>query len=96
MTRLTDDAIEAALVRLPGWHRDGEAIVRIVALKGFMRPLLLANAIGHLADQADHHPELTVAWGSLTIRLWTHVAGGLTQRDFDLAERIDRIVDVPR
>lgn len=92
MSRLTEAEIESELTRHPDWRRDGEAITRTFAFKGFMRPMLLANAIAHLADQANHHPELTVRWGALALRLWTHDAGGLTERDFALAARIDMLV----
>ena len=91
MSRLTDQDIATYLARLPEWRREGETITRIFAFKGFMRPTLLANAIAHLADRANHHPELTIRWGSLTVRLWTHDAGGLTERDFALARRIGEI-----
>lgn len=93
MTRLGEDEIEAALAQVPLWRRDGDAIVRTIPSKGFMRALDLAIAIGHLAETANHHPELSVRWGSLTIRLSTHDAGGLTARDFDLAGGIDRLAD---
>lgn len=94
MTKALDDTtIAAALIKRPEWRRDGDAITRTVKLKGFARPLLLANAIGHLAEEADHHPDLTVSYGSLTIRLSTHDAGGLSERDFALAGRIDDLAD---
>jgi 4a-hydroxytetrahydrobiopterin dehydratase len=92
---MTDDEIGAELDHLPAWRRDGPAIVRTVPFKGFMRPLLLATAIGHLAERANHHPELIVRWGSLTIRLWTHDTDGLTARDFALARRIDDLLGGP-
>lgn len=76
---------------LPGWSFDGDAISRRFALKGFARPLLLANAIGHLAEAANHHPDLAISYGSLTCRLTTHDAGGVTERDLALALRIDAL-----
>ena len=90
---MEDTDIPAALRDLPDWRRDGIAIRREVACKGFARPMLLANAIAHRAEQANHHPALTVAWGALTIRLWTHATGGLTARDFALARRIERLLE---
>lgn len=96
MSRLTEPDIAAALARLPEWRRDGIAISRTFAFKGFMRPMLLANAIAHLAEQANHHPELIINWGSLEVRLWTHVADGLTEHDFALARRIDEIAGAGR
>lgn len=92
MQRLTQEAIAGELGKLSGWRQDGDAIVRRVTLKGFAAPLLLANAIGWLAEEADHHPDLTVSYGSLTIRLTTHDAGGVTRKDIDLAGRIDGLI----
>lgn len=90
---LSPDALEGRLARdLPEWQREGAAITRRIALKGFARPLLLANAIGHLAEQANHHPDLIVSYGSLTIRLTTHEAGGVTERDLALGARIDGLL----
>lgn len=92
MDRLNDEMVAAELGKLSEWRRDGDAIVRRVTLKGFAAPLLLANAIGWLAETADHHPDLAVSYGSLTIRLTTHDAGGVTRRDIDLATRIDTLL----
>lgn len=89
--RLDEDDVARRLASSPAWQREGDAITRTFAFKGFMRPALLANAIAHLAEQANHHPELTIRWGSLTVRLRTHDADGLTERDFALAERIDAV-----
>ncbi|MDB5590068.1 4a-hydroxytetrahydrobiopterin dehydratase [Enterovirga sp.] len=90
---LDEAAIAGRLRELPGWTREGVAIARLVRLKGFARPLLLANAVGHLAEAANHHPDLAVSYGSLRIRLTTHDAGGLTDRDFTLAARIEALLD---
>lgn len=90
---LDEAAIAGRLRELPAWTREGVAITRLVRLKGFARPLLLANAVGHLAEAANHHPDLAVSYGSLRIRLTTHDAGGLTDRDFTLAARIEALLD---
>ena len=50
---------------------------------------MAANAIGFLAEAADHHPDLALSWGRLTVRLNTHSAGGITDKDLELARRID-------
>ena len=92
MDRLDDETIAEGIGKLTGWYRDGDAIERRVSLKGFAAPLLLANAIGWMAEEADHHPDLTVSYGSLTIRLTTHDAGGVTRKDIDLARRIDGLI----
>ena len=52
---------------------------------------MLVNAIGFIAEAADHHPDLKVSWGRLVVTLSTHSAGGVTDKDFDLARRIEEI-----
>lgn len=88
---LTDAAIEAALSRLPGWQRAGDVITRTVTLPSFPAALIFVCAVGHLAEQADHHPDLLIRYRQVTLTLSTHSAGGLTQRDIDLATAINAI-----
>ena len=71
---------------------EGGLITRIYRVHGWKSALLVAGAIGHLAEAAWHHPELTVAYGTVTVRLTTHSAGGLTEKDFALAARIESLV----
>lgn len=76
---------------LPAWQlRDGQ-LCRSFATADFRTALLLANAIGHLAELGWHHPELTVAWGQVGVRLMSHDVGGITDRDFELAAEIERL-----
>jgi 4a-hydroxytetrahydrobiopterin dehydratase len=78
---------------LPRWSlRDGQ-LRRDYATGDFRTALLLANAVGHLAELGWHHPELTVAWGRLTVTLLSHDVGGITDRDFELAAEIERLAN---
>jgi 4a-hydroxytetrahydrobiopterin dehydratase len=52
---------------------------------------MLLNAIAYLAEQADHHPDITASYAALAVRLTTHSAGGITDKDFDLAEKIEAL-----
>jgi 4a-hydroxytetrahydrobiopterin dehydratase len=89
-TPLTDAAIAQRLTDLPGWrHADG-MLRRTFKTDGWPTTLLLVNAIGYYAEAADHHPDLDVSWGRLTVRLRTHSARGITARDFELAGLIER------
>jgi 4a-hydroxytetrahydrobiopterin dehydratase len=79
------------LAALPGWrYSDGE-IRRSYKTDGWPTTLMLVNAIGFCAEGADHHPDLKVSWGRLVVALSTHSAGGVTDKDFDLARRIEEI-----
>lgn len=91
MTLLTDDEIRAGLRRAPGWERAGEAITRTVSLGDFAAAILYAGAVAHLAQAANHHPDIAISWNKVTLTLSTHSAGGLTAADFALAERISAL-----
>jgi 4a-hydroxytetrahydrobiopterin dehydratase len=52
---------------------------------------MLVNAIGYLCEAADHHPDLLVSWGKVTVRLNTHTAGGVTDKDFEIARKIEEV-----
>jgi 4a-hydroxytetrahydrobiopterin dehydratase len=90
--RLNDDEIAERLSRLPGWTLEDGAIVRGYRTTSWKSTLMLVNAIGFVAEAAWHHPDLSVGYAKVTVRLSTHDAGGLTDRDFDLAARIDAVV----
>ncbi len=80
---------------LPGWSLDGEEIVGRWRLPDFGTALAAAVRVGALAERADHHPEMRVAWGALEVRLTTHSAGTLTARDLDLAAAIHAALGAP-
>lgn len=66
-------------------------LTRTLRFKGFMPGVEMVNRIAELAEAEGHHPDLHLTYGALRIDLWTHVAGGLTENDFVLAAKIDRI-----
>lgn len=88
-SRLTEDEIARRLLALPGWERDGDAIRRAYPFPDFKAAMAFANAVADKAEARDHHPDLLVQWGRVTLTLSTHSAGGLTALDFDLATEID-------
>ena len=77
---------------LPGWYYEDGALCRRYATGGWRASLMVANAVGHLAELAWHHPDLLVTYPAITVRLTTHSAGGITERDFSLARRIEQWV----
>ena len=86
---LTDDEIAEQLP--PGWERDGDEIVRTFEFDSYLDGVGFAAGAAGLAEEAWHHPELTLIWGEVEVRLTTHDAGGITDKDIDLAERFDDI-----
>ncbi len=92
---LTRAEIEPLLGELRGWtveDADGYLrLSRVYKFKGFMPGIELVNRIAPIAEAEQHHPDLLVGWGSVTVHLWTHAAGGLTENDFILAAKLDRL-----
>ena len=72
------------------WETPGEHhLEKTYALKDFRAALDFTNAVGALAEQEGHHPEITLTWGKVTLRIWTHKIDGLTESDFILAAKAD-------
>jgi 4a-hydroxytetrahydrobiopterin dehydratase len=89
--RLSEDEIMARLAQLPGWRREGDAIRRTVELVDFPAAVAFVVRVGFLAEAAGHHPDIDIRWRRVTLTLTTHDAGGLTDKDFDLAAAIERV-----
>ena len=86
--RLSNDAVDAALVKL-SWRREGDELVKEVTRSDFVEAVRFVDALVRVAEEANHHPDVAISWNKVTLRLSTHSAGGLTERDLDLAARID-------
>ena len=85
--------IAPLISELTGWQVDNnKKLIKSVRLNNFAQSLELANKIGALAEEQGHHPDLLVRWGELRIELWTHKVDGLTESDFILAAKIDRLM----
>lgn len=91
MTTLSDEEIDARLQSLPGWEREGEAIVRMFEFEDFVGSVDFVNRITPAAQDMNHHPDLAISWNKVTVSLSTHSQGGLTENDFALATRIDSL-----
>ncbi|OWK38012.1 4a-hydroxytetrahydrobiopterin dehydratase [Fimbriiglobus ruber] len=76
---------------LKDWYLEDGWLRRKFTTEGWPTTLLLVNAIGFAAEAAGHHPDLAVTWGKLWVKLKTHSAGGITDKDFALAARIDLV-----
>ena len=75
------------------WVREDSALVRGVRRADFAEALAVVNTVGLLAEAADHHPDIDIRWNAVTLRLSTHSAGGITEKDLSLAAEIDAAVD---
>ncbi len=89
--RLTEDQIQERLSRLSGWSRGEDWIQKKYEFKNFLRAMFFVNAVAYLAESLDHHPDILINYNEVTLLNWTHAAGGITEYDFDLAEKIDTL-----
>jgi 4a-hydroxytetrahydrobiopterin dehydratase len=91
MPRLDDTAVEEGLQHLPGWERRGDQIVKTFAREDFTHAMVFVNEVADAAEAAGHHPDIDIRWNKVTLTLSSHVEGGLTDRDFQLAARIQEL-----
>jgi 4a-hydroxytetrahydrobiopterin dehydratase len=91
MALLDEETIARELSETPGWERAEDAIVTTVVLKDFKAAMVFVNGLAELAEAVDHHPDITIQWNKVILTLSTHSAGGLTEKDFDLARRISTL-----
>ena len=88
MTPLDESEIEARLAQLRGWQRRGQEITRTFAFADFKGSMAFVGRVAELAEAMNHHPDIDIRYAKVTLTLTTHDAGGLTARDFALAEQI--------
>ena len=93
---LTEQEISARLLRLGGWTCVENWIEKKYEFKNFLRAMSFVNAIAHIAESMGHHPDIMVRYNEVTLRNQTHAAGGITEYDFELAERIDSLLEAGR
>jgi len=91
MKTYDSNEVHQKLANLKKWIHEGDAIERTFILDDFSEALALIVRIGLIAEQADHHPEIYNVYNKVRIRLNTHSAGGITDKDFSLAETIDAL-----
>jgi 4a-hydroxytetrahydrobiopterin dehydratase len=91
MDLLSDDEIESRLGELEGWTRDGDSIVKSFKNEDFVGSVRFVDAVVEPAEDMGHHPDLSISWDEVTVSITNHAAGGLTENDFELAKRIDRV-----
>jgi 4a-hydroxytetrahydrobiopterin dehydratase len=89
---LDADGLARALSGLDGWHYDGSAIRRTIALPSFPAAIRVVDRVAEVAEEMNHHPDIDIRWRTLTFACVTHSAGAVTDRDATLASRIDEIV----
>lgn len=87
---LSEAEISARLSSVPSWRHEGNEIARTFQFPDFRAALAFVNRAGDLAEAAGHHPDIDIRYNKVRLALTTHDAGGLTDKDFDLAARINQ------
>jgi len=90
---LSQDDISAGLKALQGWSQEGDHIVKLLTFKDFREAVEFLDHLTPVADEQNHHPDVTIHWNEMTLTLWTHASAGLTERDFRLARAIDEMTE---
>ncbi len=88
MSLLDDEAITQGLDDL-AWERDGDSITKSVTREDFVDAMGFVNEVAGLSEAMNHHPDIDIRWNKVHLRLSTHSAGGLTDKDLSLARQID-------
>jgi 4a-hydroxytetrahydrobiopterin dehydratase len=89
---LTDEQIQDALASLPDWEYREGWLRRKYRTPGFAHTMLLVNTIGYISEAAYHHPDLSVGYAEVTVKLQTHRVHGITMNDVELARKIHEVV----
>jgi len=92
MTVLNESQLSEALLELQGWEYQNGSIVRSYKFKDFKETFAIMTRIAFECEAQNHHPEWENVYNSLTIKLNTHDAGGVTQKDLDLAKKIESLI----
>ena len=92
MPALSAEESNVHLRALPEWKIESGELVRLFQFKDFRAALAFVNRVGELAEKVGHHPDIDIRYNRLRLGLATHDAGGLTEKDFDLAARAEKLI----
>lgn len=89
--RLSEDEINGRLSGLSGWQVVDGSLKKRLSFLNFRESLEFVNKVGEIAENFDHHPDMTFGWGYAEVAFTTHDSGGITAKDFELAGEVDKI-----
>ncbi|HEV2136375.1 MAG TPA: 4a-hydroxytetrahydrobiopterin dehydratase [Terracidiphilus sp.] len=90
MAALSAHEIDSRIKNLAGWKVESGELARTFQFPDFRASLRFVNSVGELAEKAGHHPDIDIRYNKVRLALVTHDAGGITAKDFELAESINR------
>jgi len=91
MAKLSETEIREALQELPGWVNQDGKLTKTFAHASFPEAVVFVNAVAHIAELANHHPDIDVRYSNITLSLVTHDQGGITAKDVALAKQVEAI-----
>jgi 4a-hydroxytetrahydrobiopterin dehydratase len=92
MPALSESEARARLGEVPGWDVGEKSLVRKLALPSFPDAVAFTVKVAFVAEAADHHPDILINYRRVTLTLWTHTEGGITEKDFALAREINKLM----
>ena len=92
MPAISESEARARLGEVPGWEVGDKALVRKLALPSFPEAIAFVVQVAFVAEAADHHPDILINYRRVTLTLWTHTEGGITNKDFALAQELNKLI----
>lgn len=90
---MTPEQIASRSADTPDWQVvDGHQLERSFSFPDFVTALAFVNQVGEIAEELDHHPDIQLSWGKVVVTVWTHSEGGITDKDFGLADRTNKLL----
>jgi len=90
---LNSQDIKDWLKKLPEWELEKKHIERTFEFDDFTQSIDFVNSVAEIAEEEDHHPDIDIRYNKVRIQLSTHAEGGLTDRDFEVAEKVDTLFE---
>ncbi len=91
ITKLSDEAIQQQLAQLAAWRVVDGQLSRQFVLPTFPSAIFFVDAVAHLAELGGHHPDILIEYNKVSLRFVTHSAGGITEKDFAMAHKVDEL-----
>jgi 4a-hydroxytetrahydrobiopterin dehydratase len=92
MALLSDEEIKSRLAELNGWRQRGEYIVKSFDRGDFVGSVKFVDSLVGPAEEMNHHPDIAISWSQVEVAISTHAEGGLTESDFELANKVEDLV----
>jgi 4a-hydroxytetrahydrobiopterin dehydratase len=92
MAAISESEARARLEEVPGWDVGDKSLVRKLSWRSFPEAIAFVVKVAFVAEGADHHPDIAINYRRVTLTLWTHTEGGITEKDFALAKAINKLM----